>query len=483
MKVVDSYEALAASIERSLRTELGPPGSSAQLPVAIDHRLHEEARAGELGLAWVRTGVASISVALSLWSLGAPTADTSDHARSGLAFRLAWLALSLTLLAALRRGWYRLWLRRAVPLVDATMILGGFVLLWAVPMDGRAVAPPGAIGYVGVLCAYLAVSGAMRLSHSAAQASAALGIGVFVLAASATRLPLVPSVAIALTLLLLGVIGTSATSLVRRVVTQEVGRVELARMYASAREAINAREEVLKIVSHDLRNPLSTIAMSAELMLEMELTPEQRAKQLAIIHRAGERMNRLVQDLLDVAKIEAGRMSIVRRPVEVPALFAEAEDLLRPLAAEKSIVLETRSSPTLPPLHADADRVQQAIGNLVGNAIKFTSPGGQIVVRAEPAGGTVRFSVTDTGAGIPPEQLDRIFGRFWQADHADRRGIGLGLAITKAIVEAHGGRIWVESQVGVGTTFFFTLEGERGGGADGSVGAAPARARELSSRG
>jgi signal transduction histidine kinase len=215
---------------------------------------------------------------------------------------------------------------------------------------------------------------------------------------------------------------------------------------------------VLKIVSHDLRNPLSTIAMSADLMLEIDMPAETRAKQLAIIKRAGDRMNRLVQDLLDVAKLEAGRMSLVRRPVDVAALLAEADEMLRPLAAERSIGFESSCGDGLPPLHADADRAQQAIGNLVGNAIKFTPKGGRIAVHAEAWGTGIRFSVRDTGAGIPPEQLTKIFGRFWQADHADRRGIGLGLAITKAIVEAHGGKIWVESRVNEGTVFYFTLD-------------------------
>jgi signal transduction histidine kinase len=458
MKLVDSYDALAASIERSLRSDLGPADSATRLPQSIEHRLHEEARTGELGLAWIRTGVASISVGLSLWSLLFPRAANSAQAAGGLAFRAGSLVLAVVLLMALRRGWYRLWLRRIVPLADAAMILGGFVLLWGVPRGGVSAVPPAAVGYVCLLCGYLAVSGAMRLSHSAAQLSAALGVAVFVLAAAAARLPLVPSIAIACTLALLGVLGTSATKLVQRVVTHEAGRVELSQRYATAREAIDAREEVLKIVSHDLRNPLATIAMSADLMLEIDMPPEKRAKQLAIIKRAGERMNRLIQDLLDVAKLEAGRMSVVRRPLDVSALMTEADDLLAPLASEKSITFEARADDGLPELSADAGRAQQAIGNLVGNAIKFTPRGGRIRVRAERSGEGIRFSVADTGSGIPPEQLSQIFGRFWQADRADRRGIGLGLAITKAIVEAHGGRIWVESRVNEGTTFYFTLD-------------------------
>jgi len=216
---------------------------------------------------------------------------------------------------------------------------------------------------------------------------------------------------------------------------------------------------VLKIVSHDLRNPLHTISMSTSLMLEVEMDEAQRIKRLQMIKRAGERMTRMVQDLLDVAKFESGRLGIDKRSVEIAPLVGEAVDMLRPLAAERSLRLETSIVDDLPPLSADAGRVLQVFSNLIGNAIKFTPPGGRIVVRAEPAGGQTRFAVSDTGPGIPPAQLPQVFGRFWQADANDRRGIGLGLAIAKGIVEAHGGRIWVESEVGHGTTFYFTLAG------------------------
>jgi signal transduction histidine kinase len=176
-----------------------------------------------------------------------------------------------------------------------------------------------------------------------------------------------------------------------------------------------------------------------------------------MIVRSVERMNRMIQDLLEVAKLEAGRLGMATRPVDVAALIAEAEETLRPLAAERSIRLESAVARGLPAVTADADRVLQVIGNLVSNAIKFTPAGGRITLAAAHAGDEVRFAVTDTGCGIPSDHLSRVFRRFWQADRTDRRGIGLGLAISEGIVQAHGGRIWVESRVGVGTTFFFTL--------------------------
>jgi signal transduction histidine kinase len=130
--------------------------------------------------------------------------------------------------------------------------------------------------------------------------------------------------------------------------------------------------------------------------------------------------------------------------------------MLRPLAASSTITLEAHIEDDLPPVLADAARVQQVLSNLVGNAVKFTPRSGRITVCAEHIDGEVRFGVIDTGPGIPAEQLPHIFGRFWQAK-SDHRGIGLGLAIAKGIVEAHNGRIWVESHVGLGSTFYFTL--------------------------
>jgi signal transduction histidine kinase len=243
----------------------------------------------------------------------------------------------------------------------------------------------------------------------------------------------------------------------------------LSRLYEEAQQTIDAREEVLKVVSHDLRNPLHTIAMSTQLMLEVPMADDKRVKQLTMIRRAGESANRLVQDLLDVAKMEAGRLAVKTKPVEISAILNEAKEMLQPLAAEQSIRLELYVADSLPMVNADAGRLLQVLSNLVGNAIKFTPAGGCITIAAQPAAGQVRISVADTGAGIPAEQLPHIFGRFWQADRSDRRGIGLGLAIAKGIVEAHGGRIWVESTVEKGTTFYFTL-GESSKGTAGTRG-------------
>ena len=146
-----------------------------------------------------------------------------------------------------------------------------------------------------------------------------------------------------------------------------------------------------------------------------------------------------------------------RGPREVQSVLDEACSSLRPLAAEKGIELVCAVGDGCPPVNADRDRLLQVLSNLVGNAIKFTAEGGRITLRTEPMSREVRFVVADTGMGIVPEHLPHLFDRFWQANRAHRQGAGLGLAIAKGIVEAHGGRILVESTPGQGTTFFFTI--------------------------
>jgi PAS domain S-box-containing protein len=234
--------------------------------------------------------------------------------------------------------------------------------------------------------------------------------------------------------------------------------VEHARLFHEAEQATRARDDVLAVVAHDLRNPLNTVTMAISLMLEntpVERTQERR--QVEIVRRAADRMNRMIQDLLDVKRMESGRLGIELQPEDVDVIINDMIEMLRPLAVGSSIVLESSVAEGLPPVLADSARIQQVLSNLVGNAVKFTPREGRITVCAEQVGSEIRFGVIDTGPGIPPEQVPHIFGQFWQASPSDRRGIGLGLAIAKGIVEAHKGTIWVESHVGLGSTFYFTL--------------------------
>jgi PAS domain S-box-containing protein len=235
--------------------------------------------------------------------------------------------------------------------------------------------------------------------------------------------------------------------------------IERVRMEAALREAVRARERILGIVAHDLRNPLSLIIMQSKLMQRPASEPERRdQKPAGVISRAAARMNRLIQDLLDVTRIEAGRLPMERRPLSPGVLAAEAVDMEVALAASSSIDLRLALTTDLPDVWVDRDRLLQVFENLIGNAMKFTSSGGRITVGAEARNHEVLFWVEDTGAGISAEDLPHVFDRYWQAAAgAGRLGAGLGLAITKGIVEAHGGRIWVESTAGRGSSFHFSI--------------------------
>jgi signal transduction histidine kinase len=231
--------------------------------------------------------------------------------------------------------------------------------------------------------------------------------------------------------------------------------LENARLYRTAQRAIKTRDDVMGIVAHDLRNPLGTIVLEAGLLRARVPEPDQKAAEF--IQAAASRMNSLIQDLLDVAHMEAGRLRIepVRMPVAPVVRDAVANQT--PLAAASSLELRLDLAEDLPDVWADRGRLLQVFDNLVGNALKFTEPGGRITVGAAPRPGEILFKVSDTGPGIAPEDRPRVFDRFWQASKGERRGAGLGLPIVKGLVEAHGGRVWVESEPGHGSTFFFTI--------------------------
>ncbi|MBW3628744.1 MAG: HAMP domain-containing histidine kinase [Gemmatimonadetes bacterium] len=226
---------------------------------------------------------------------------------------------------------------------------------------------------------------------------------------------------------------------------------------ADAERAVRIRDDVLGIVSHDLRNPLNTIMLSSSLMLEQPLSEDQRVKQIEIVKRAAERMNRLIQDLLDVARMEAGKLAMNRSPQPAAPLALEAVEAQRGLAEKHSIALKSEVARDLPQVEADRDRLLQVFANLIGNAIKFTRAGGVITVRAESSDGEVVFSVEDTGVGIRQEDIPCLFDAYWQATRTAHLGAGLGLSISKGIVEAHGGRIWTESELEKGSAFHFAI--------------------------
>lgn len=234
--------------------------------------------------------------------------------------------------------------------------------------------------------------------------------------------------------------------------------VENARLYRAARRAIQARDDVLGIVAHDLRNPLNIVRMQALLLREQGLRSKHGAPQaVAMLERAVARMDRLIQDLLDVTAMEANRLSIEPTHVSPDHVVSIAVEAQCMLAASASLELRAEVAGDLPELWADRDRLLQVLENLLGNAIKFTPPGGRITVGAAPKDGEVLLWVADTGVGIAAEDLPRLFDRFWQAPRERRRGAGLGLPIVKGIIEAHGGRVWVQSTPRQGSTVFFVI--------------------------
>ena len=231
-----------------------------------------------------------------------------------------------------------------------------------------------------------------------------------------------------------------------------------------AEAARRSRDEVLSVVSHDLRNPVSTISMAASLLSDPDipLTAEQREKQLEIIRRSAQRMNRLIQDLLDAARIEGGRLAVSLRCENMATVASEAFEAFRGIGAKKEIEVACQIADDLPESLVDRDRIVQVLSNLLNNAVKFTPAGGQVTLRVSRSeSGGCRFEVNDTGPGIDEEHLPHVFNRYWQAKRTAHMGTGLGLAIAKGIVEAHHGRIWVESKVGHGSSFCFEVP--RGG--------------------
>jgi PAS domain S-box-containing protein len=244
---------------------------------------------------------------------------------------------------------------------------------------------------------------------------------------------------------------------------EELGRrvalaLDNAHLYEIANEAVEARDQMLGIVAHDLRSPLGAILLHAERSGPPKGQIERRStKHVDAIRKAATRMDRLIQNLLDVKRVEAGHLEVERRLLGPGELCAEALEAARSAAGEAGIDLDLEIAGGLPDLLGDRDRLLQVFDNLIGNALKFTDPGGRILVSVSATNHEVLFQVADSGHGIAPDDIPHLFEPFWQAHKTDRRGAGLGLPIVRGIVEAHGGRVSVESGLGVGTTFSFTI--------------------------
>jgi signal transduction histidine kinase len=454
--VLDSRQALASEIAEAVRGQLHARQAAENLSAAIEKNLLEEARRAELKLAYLRAAAAGAFAVFVLGRLALSRITTLAPPTMGsLAASLVWMTFAAAVLGLLRRDWYKSWLRRAFPIADATLLVLGLGLS-RIGADPSA-APPGLATTFAGLSVVLAMTGAFRLTRSAVELTTGLAVLSLLVAAALGWVPVLAAGGSLVAVLLSGVLALGVTDMVRRVVMNEVTRVNLDRLYDDAQRIIDAREEILRIVAHDLRNPLNTIHMATSLLIEEPGPETARASQLRIIQRSGERMNHLIQDLLSVTTIEAGRLSIAPRKVTVHDLLEDASEMLAPIAREKSIAFVVNVADDLPAVRADSARVLQVLSNLVGNAVKFTPAGGTITLSAARSDGRVVCSVTDTGPGIPPAQIPRLFGKFWQAKRGDGRGVGLGLAIARGIVEAHGGTIDVRSEVGQGSVFSFNL--------------------------
>lgn len=235
--------------------------------------------------------------------------------------------------------------------------------------------------------------------------------------------------------------------------------IENAWLYQSSQQASTARDEILGVVSHDLRNPLSAISMCARVLLDSPPAEAEARRELAdAILESTQLMQRLIQDLLDVSTIESGHLKIHPHRESFAPIVDAALNMVREAASERGVILEREFAAPLPDVDVDAMRIEQVLANLLGNAVKFTERGGRVVVRGEADPSMVRVRVSDTGCGMPAEHLPHIFDRYWHARRQSRTvGTGLGLAIARGIVEAHGGTIVVQSTLGVGTIFEFTL--------------------------
>jgi PAS domain S-box-containing protein len=233
-------------------------------------------------------------------------------------------------------------------------------------------------------------------------------------------------------------------------VTQQMQALE------AAQAAKRLRDEMVAVVAHDLRNPVHTIALAAATLASDRLADAQRPRLVSIIRQTAMNMGRLLDDLLDMSRMDSGTFALSRSRLQAQLLLAATLEQFEGRANERGITLDVNLDCDLEIL-GDHDRLAQVLSNLIGNALKFTPSGGRVEVGCGTAGEGVVFSVRDTGPGIAAADLPHLFERFWKADAASAGGAGLGLAIARGIVEAHGGRIWAESQPGAGTTFKFTV--------------------------
>jgi PAS domain S-box-containing protein len=224
-------------------------------------------------------------------------------------------------------------------------------------------------------------------------------------------------------------------------------------------QAVRSRDEVVSVVAHDLKNPLTSISLNTSVLLRRAKKNNDTAflQQAEKIKRSVDRAFKFTDDILDLSKIEAGRYTISPRLESTYEIISEIVEMFLPIAEENTISLQKEVEPSLPPVYCDHEKLIQVFSNLIANALKFTQSNGEVRIHAKEVENVVQFSVSDNGPGIGSEDLFHLFDRYWQAGHPTKKGLGLGLYISKGIVEAHQGKIWVESKPGSGSTFYFTI--------------------------
>ncbi len=244
---------------------------------------------------------------------------------------------------------------------------------------------------------------------------------------------------------------------VRGAVLSFVDLTAIREVESKLRQAVRARDEVVSIVSHDLRNPVGTVYIAADLLLDIPLPREKQKDQLRVIKRQAKLMDHLIKDLLDVSRIEAGTFPVALGKEDIGPIVHEAAEHLLPATRKRGITLQMQVSEPIPSVRADRTRILQVLWNLLGNAVKYTPDRGDVTVRVTATPDEVHVAVADSGPGIAADDLPYVFDRFWQVKRQDREGAGLGLAIVKGIVEAHGGTVAVQSSPGHGSVFSFTV--------------------------
>jgi signal transduction histidine kinase len=260
-----------------------------------------------------------------------------------------------------------------------------------------------------------------------------------------------------------GSFSTEIVNLLQTLASQSVLAIQNARLFREIEVASRHKSQFLAGVSHELRTPLNGIIGFSEVLLDpsLEVSEEKRSRFLTHILNSGKHLLGLINDILDLSKVEAGRLELEIESAAISDVLDAAESTMKPLAVKKAIDLRVESGGRIPRVPMDAARIRQVVLNLVGNAVKFTPEGGQVWLRADTLGEVVRVEVGDTGPGIPIEDHERIFMEFEQARIGSARskpeGTGLGLALAKKLVEMHGGKIWVETKVGEGSRFYFTI--------------------------